>query len=85
MCNASNYLWSPGVCLRVPGGVQGGGSPLKLSGFSFFFFECLGELSYYLEAGELFVTQRQLMRLFVVKLILSYEQKYKVRSKLLKS
>ena len=32
----------------------------------------------------LFVTQRQLMRLFAVKLILSYEQKFKVRSKFVK-
>ena len=32
----------------------------------------------------LYVTQRQLMRHFVVKLILSYEQKCKVRSKFLK-
>ena len=31
------------------------------------------------------VTQRQLMRLFAVKLILSYEQKCKVRSKFLKN
>ena len=31
------------------------------------------------------VTQRQLMRLFVVKLILSYEQKCEVRSKFLKN
>ena len=34
---------------------------------------------------SLFVTQRQLMRLFAVKLILSYEQKCKVRSKFLKN
>ena len=32
-----------------------------------------------------YVTQRQLMRLFAVKLILSYEQKCKVRSKFLKN
>ena len=32
-----------------------------------------------------FVTQRQLMRRFAVKLILSYEQKCKVRSKFLKN
>ena len=32
----------------------------------------------------IFVTQHQLMRLFAVKLILSYEQKCKVRSKLVK-
>ena len=31
------------------------------------------------------VTQRQLMRRFAVKLILSYEQKCKVRSKFLKN
>ena len=31
------------------------------------------------------VTQRQLMRLFAVKLILSYEQKCKLRSKFLKN
>ena len=31
------------------------------------------------------VTKRQLMRLFAVKLILSYEQKCNVRSKFLKS
>ena len=29
-----------------------------------------------------FVTQRQLMRRFAVKLILSYEQKYKVKVKI---
>ena len=33
----------------------------------------------------LYVTQRQLMRLFAVKLILGYEQKFKVRSKFLKN
>ena len=38
-----------------------------------------------IKAGWQFVTQRQLMRLFVVKLILSYEQKCKVRSKFLKN
>ena len=32
-----------------------------------------------------FVTQRQLMRLFAVELILSYEQKSKLRSKFLKN
>ena len=32
-----------------------------------------------------YVTQRQLMRLFAVKFILSYEQKCKVRSKFLKN
>ena len=32
-----------------------------------------------------YVTQRQLMRLFAVKSILSYEQKCKVRSKFLKN
>ena len=32
-----------------------------------------------------FVTQRQLMKLLVVSLILSYEQKCKVRSKFLKN
>ena len=32
-----------------------------------------------------YVTQHQLMRLFAVKLILSYEQKCKVRSKFLKN
>ena len=32
-----------------------------------------------------YVTQRQLMRLFAVKLILSYEQKCKVRLKFLKN
>ena len=32
-----------------------------------------------------YVTQRQLMRLFAVKLILSYKQKCKVRSKFLKN
>ena len=32
-----------------------------------------------------YVTQHQLMRLFVVKLILSYEQKCQVRSKFLKN
>ena len=31
--------------------------------------------------ADTYVTQRQLMRLFVVKLILSYEQKCQVRSK----
>ena len=32
-----------------------------------------------------YVTQRQLMRLFAVKLILSYEQKCEVKSKFLKN